>query len=140
MIEFLDSPAFRVTLTIYENFSLNLNLNFEIESFCQEASNKWEEVMKLTKAIFLLLFISFSLLYAGGKQNRIVVNVDLGKVKISKYIYGHFSEHLGHCIYGGIWVGEDSSIRLPTAETLPSCCCLASPSTSGLHLRTSTWP
>jgi len=23
---------------------------------------------------------------------------------------GHFSEHLGHCIYGGYWVGEDSSI------------------------------
>jgi len=26
------------------------------------------------------------------------------------HIYGQFSEHLGHCIYGGIWVGEDSSI------------------------------
>ena len=25
-------------------------------------------------------------------------------------IYGHFSEHLGRCIYGGIFVGEDSSI------------------------------
>jgi len=25
-------------------------------------------------------------------------------------VYGHFAEHLGRCIYGGIWVGEDSSI------------------------------
>lgn len=25
-------------------------------------------------------------------------------------IYGQFAEHLGHCIYEGIWVGEDSSI------------------------------
>jgi alpha-L-arabinofuranosidase len=25
-------------------------------------------------------------------------------------IYGHFAEHLGWCIYGGIWVGEDSPI------------------------------
>lgn len=25
-------------------------------------------------------------------------------------IYGHFAEHLGSCIYGGIWVGEDSDI------------------------------
>lgn len=25
-------------------------------------------------------------------------------------IYGHFSEHLGRCIYGGLWVGEDSDI------------------------------
>ena len=29
---------------------------------------------------------------------------------ISRYIYGHFAEHLGHCIYGGIYVGKDSSI------------------------------
>jgi alpha-N-arabinofuranosidase len=29
---------------------------------------------------------------------------------ISKHIYGHFAEHLGRCIYGGIYVGENSSI------------------------------
>jgi len=29
---------------------------------------------------------------------------------ISRHIYGHFSEHLGHCIYGGYWVGTDSDI------------------------------
>ncbi|MBD3948572.1 alpha-N-arabinofuranosidase [Tuanshanicoccus lijuaniae] len=29
---------------------------------------------------------------------------------ISKYIYGHFSEHLGRCIYEGIYVGDDSDI------------------------------
>ena len=30
---------------------------------------------------------------------------------ISRHIYGHFSEHLGRCIYnGGYWVGEDSPI------------------------------
>lgn len=30
--------------------------------------------------------------------------------KISRDIYGHFSEHLGRCIYGGFWVGKDSDI------------------------------
>lgn len=43
-------------------------------------------------------------------QNTIVVHTDSGKEKISRHIYGHFSEHLGHCIYGGYWVGEDSGI------------------------------
>ena len=43
-------------------------------------------------------------------QNKLVVNADLGKTTINKNIYGHFSEHLGHCIYGGYWVGENSSI------------------------------
>ncbi len=30
--------------------------------------------------------------------------------KINKEIYGHFAEHLGRCIYGGIYVGKDSPI------------------------------
>lgn len=29
---------------------------------------------------------------------------------INRNIYGHFAEHLGRCIYEGIWVGEDSNI------------------------------
>ena len=29
---------------------------------------------------------------------------------IPKEIYGQFAEHLGTCIYGGLWVGEESTI------------------------------
>ena len=43
-------------------------------------------------------------------QNKLILNADQGQYKISKHIYGHFSEHLGRCIYGGYWVGENSSI------------------------------
>ncbi|MBN1218368.1 MAG: alpha-N-arabinofuranosidase [Anaerolineae bacterium] len=42
--------------------------------------------------------------------SRIIINTDLGKSQISKYIYGHFAEHLGRCIYGGFWVGQESKI------------------------------
>ena len=40
----------------------------------------------------------------------ITIRADQGDQTISRHIYGHFSEHLGHCIYGGYWVGEDSEI------------------------------
>jgi len=40
----------------------------------------------------------------------IVINADLGEDIISRHIYGHFSEHLGRCIYDGYWVGKDSDI------------------------------
>lgn len=43
-------------------------------------------------------------------ENRAVINADLGRHQISKYIYGHFAEHLGHCIYDGLWVGPESNI------------------------------
>lgn len=41
---------------------------------------------------------------------KMVLNADIKKGKINKNIYGHFAEHLGRCIYEGIWVGEDSEI------------------------------
>ena len=44
------------------------------------------------------------------KTNRLVIHADQGTNTINRNIYGQFSEHLGHCIYGGIWVGEDSPI------------------------------
>ena len=39
-----------------------------------------------------------------------VINSNRTLGKINKEIYGHFSEHLGRCIYEGIFVGEDSEI------------------------------
>ena len=39
-----------------------------------------------------------------------MVTADQEQVQISRHIYGHFTEHLGRCIYEGIWVGEDSPI------------------------------
>lgn len=41
---------------------------------------------------------------------KLIINADLPKSRINKNIYGHFAEHLGRCIYEGLWVGEDSSI------------------------------
>jgi alpha-L-arabinofuranosidase len=39
-----------------------------------------------------------------------VINLDLPGPTISRHLYGHFAEHLGRCIYGGFWVGEDSEL------------------------------
>ncbi|HIY22853.1 MAG TPA: alpha-N-arabinofuranosidase, partial [Candidatus Brachybacterium merdigallinarum] len=39
-----------------------------------------------------------------------VIDLDLPGPTISRHLYGHFAEHLGRCIYGGFYVGEDSEI------------------------------
>ncbi len=41
---------------------------------------------------------------------NLIINAHNLKSRINKEIYGHFSEHLGRCIYNGIYVGEDSPI------------------------------
>lgn len=42
-------------------------------------------------------------------QNQITLLADSRKTTIDKHIYGHFSEHLGRCIYGGFYVGEGNT-------------------------------
>ena len=59
--------------------------------------------------LFLLIFFT-NFLLAQSTENKIIVYTDSIQGKISKNIYGHFAEDLGHCIYGGFWVGENSSI------------------------------
>ncbi len=65
------------------------------------------------KQIFTI-FLSF-LLFQAVAQNTLVLNADLGTTKINRHIYGHFSEHLGKCIYGGFYVGENNS-KIPNTR------------------------
>ena len=39
-----------------------------------------------------------------------VIHGDKDGGQISRHLYGHFAEHLGRCIYDGIWVGVNSPI------------------------------
>ena len=48
-------------------------------------------------------------------QNKVTINFDSTKTKISKHIYGHFAEHLGRVIYDGIYVGEDNT-NIPNTD------------------------
>ena len=43
-------------------------------------------------------------------ENTLIIKTSEGKDTINRNLYGHFAEHLGSCIYSGIWVGENSSI------------------------------
>lgn len=62
----------------------------------------------MKKVILLLLLGILPCVLTG--QNKITLNADLAETQISKHIYGHFAEHLGRCIYDGIYVGENNSI------------------------------
>ncbi|WP_426446411.1 alpha-N-arabinofuranosidase [Paenibacillus sp. S-38] len=43
-------------------------------------------------------------------SQKVVIHADWSQGTISRHIYGHFAEHLGRCIYEGLWVGEESPI------------------------------
>ena len=64
--------------------------------------------MRKLFVIFIALLV-FPVVYS---QESVVISVDtdVETTKIPKEIYGQFAEHLGRCIYDGIWVGSDSDI------------------------------
>lgn len=70
------------------------------------------KTMKTKVLLTILLGAAMTCAQNLQAQNKaeIVINADLGKTTISRHIYGQFTEHLGHCIYGGLYVGEDSKI------------------------------
>jgi alpha-N-arabinofuranosidase len=83
-----------------------------------------DRIMRLTifdKILFsLIIFASFMLIAGCGRAyatvqdesavNRMIIHTDKGTERINKNIYGHFSEHLGRCVYDGFWVGGDSAV------------------------------
>ncbi|NHN25018.1 alpha-N-arabinofuranosidase [Flavobacterium jejuense] len=66
-----------------------------------------------TSIPFLLTLLSFSFVWSQNTISFIQDSEDT--IVISKHIYGHFAEHLGRCIYDGIYVGEDHK-TIPTTN------------------------
>lgn len=64
-------------------------------------------VLRFTVIISLL----FTGIHRTAGQNKLILHPELTMDTISREIYGHFAEHLGRCIYGGIYVGEDSPVE-----------------------------
>lgn len=60
-----------------------------------------------------LLFVSFSVF---SQEKAFVTIQGNSSLTINKNIYGHFSEHLGRCIYGGFWV--DSNLNVPKTDRI----------------------
>ncbi|MBN2348086.1 MAG: alpha-N-arabinofuranosidase [Bacteroidales bacterium] len=60
------------------------------------------------KKLIITLLLGSCLLLSEA-QNKVYLNADSAKTKISKHIYGHFAEHVGGNIYGGMYVGEENT-------------------------------
>ena len=64
---------------------------------------------KIIPFVLLISCLSF------GQDVTITIKTSEAKDTISKHIYGHFAEHLGRCIYEGLYVGEENK-TIPNTE------------------------
>ena len=75
---------------------------------------RFSKTVSICITVFLMVSVSSvvskTAVKHGADINKLKISEQIGAPIIAPEIYGHFSEHLGRCIYGGIWVGEDSDI------------------------------
>jgi len=73
--------------------------------------------MKSLIQSLLILFVLIGMMNCQPKipENAIMVDINDTGEPIEKYIYGQFIEHLGRCIYGGLWaeILEDRKFYYP---------------------------
>src|SRR5215207_3050481 len=72
---------------------------------------------KTPELAFLILSFFLTISVAQAQQTvQLTLNAGAAKTTIDRHIYGHFSEHLGRCIYDGFWVGD--SIKVPKKDRI----------------------
>jgi alpha-N-arabinofuranosidase len=71
-------------------------------------------LLTVITAIFALILTGCN----SGEYNQVSIDISDTGQPIEKYIYGQFIEHLGKCIYGGIWAEmvEDRKFYYPVKE------------------------
>src|SRR5260370_3005051 len=63
-----------------------------------------------TAALSLSALITRGMLAASSGTQRVIVRTDAEIGVVRPEFHGHFAEHLGSCVYGGLWVGKKSPI------------------------------
>ena len=64
----------------------------------------------MRKTLFILFALTVSVVSFSQSSAGLTVDAGASEYTISRHIYGHFSEHLGRCIYDGYWVNESMNV------------------------------
>jgi alpha-L-arabinofuranosidase len=62
------------------------------------------------KKAFIAFLAGIAVAVPINGQTNVLVDCTNSPNKISRHIYGHFSEHLGRCIYDGYWVADSMNV------------------------------
>jgi alpha-N-arabinofuranosidase len=106
-LDFYYNLTSNYTKTVRKYFCCGLRVLCSEKNRFHESALIKESVMK---TLFFFVFSMTVFAFESFAQSTLEIYTNAAEHRISKNIYGHFAEHLGRCIYNGIWVGPDSEI------------------------------
>jgi len=82
-----------------------------------------ERIRNISGLIFLTISLITTAFTAEAQNARIKIDIDRKIGEVDKNLYGNFVEHLGRCVYGGIYeegstLSDDKGIRLDVLEAV----------------------
>lgn len=83
------------------------------EQIARNPKNKNIAHMHIKKILLITLSLFTATMLHAQMQ---IIMLDTSQQKISRFIYGHFAEDLGRCIYDGFWV--DSNLNVPKKDRI----------------------
>ena len=80
-------------------------------------------MIKITLKPLLIIALTGFVLQSGAQNARIKIDRERKIGEVDKHLYGNFVEHLGRCVYGGIYeegskLADDKGIRLDVLEAV----------------------
>lgn len=81
------------------------------------------ENRKTGVVLLLALALTGTVFNSGAQNARIKIDIDRKIGEVDKHLYGNFVEHLGRCVYGGIYeegspLSDDKGIRLDVLDAV----------------------
>jgi alpha-N-arabinofuranosidase len=68
------------------------------------------QLIQTTTAASLASLLPRAVFSQGAGNRKAVIHADQEIGVIRPELHSHFAEHLGSCVYGGIWVGKNSPV------------------------------
>ena len=68
------------------------------------------QLIQTTAAASLASLLPRAVFSQGAANRKAVIHADQEIGVIRPELHSHFAEHLGSCVYGGIWVGKNSPV------------------------------
>lgn len=90
--------------------SLDMRQKFSSSESMKDPLSRRRFIATMATASMVAMSSRWTSAASSSQSRRVFLNLDNEIGVVRPELHGHFAEHLGSCVYGGLWVGKNSPI------------------------------